>query len=129
MSVHFDFLRNQVDLYATKNQISADQHLYLIKIIKQHEDESIQSCNNCFSLFQEKIKHIIEKRIDLYKQPVGTRDYVEKNLQLRKEWIETRKMIFKRNLFFLENFGDKLIGSLVMTEDFCLDDLQIHIIK
>ena len=129
LSTYFDILQNQVDLFAVKNEIQADQHIYMIKIIKDHEYECIQNCSKNFNIFQEKIKYIIEKRIELYKESSGTRDYVEKNLQLRKEWIEARRDIFKRNLFFIENFGDKTIGSLVMTEEFCLDDLQIDIIK
>ena len=150
---HFDLLRNEVDIFALENE--TENHSELIQIIKDYEVECFQNYRNNFQIFDQKFYLIIDKRIELYKEPKGTQEYVEKNLQIRKEWIQARKMIFKKNLFFLnnsndssENFHDKdrysypeiesyksksvqnkKFGFVVLIEPFCLDDLQIDIIK
>ena len=68
LASHFDILRNQVDLYALKNNIPAEQHLDLIQIVKDHEDECIQNVRNDFSVFQKELNFFIERKIELSKE-------------------------------------------------------------
>ena len=129
ISTHFDSLRNQIDIYASEHEITGKEHYELIQIAKEHEDECIQNLDNNFDTFQDKLNLIIEKRKELCKEEKETRMFLEKNINIRNEWIEARKEIFKKNLFFIDSFGCKKNGCLIQIEPFCIDDLQIDIIK
>ena len=129
-STYFDLLRNQVDVFAIKNDITVENHLEFIKIIKDYEDESIENCRKIFENLKDNLNVIIKKRIELFNNPNGTEEYVKKNIQIRKEWIEARKKVFKKLIFFMEyNVNDESNGCLVHIESCPLDDLQISILK
>ena len=129
VATHFDLLRSQVDIFVVENKINPKKHSELFQIIKNHENECIQNCCSNFNFLQDKFNRVIERRIKLYHEQGNSKKFDEKNIENRIEWIETRKDIFKKNAFFLEYFGKKKVGYFVMTEYFCLDDLQIEIIK
>ena len=127
---HFDLLRNQVDIFALKSKlIDNDRYLNLVDIIKNHENQCVDNCHHNMEVYRGKLKNIIEKVIKLNHETPITKDFVEKRLEIRKEWIETRQEIFNKNLIFIESFNKKEIGSLIVVEPLCLDDQQIVIIK
>ena len=154
LAAHFDLLKNEVILFPLKNRIPGARHSELIQIVKDHEDECNQNCRDNFSMFEEKLQSIVEKRIKYFKFYEKSKEFVEKNLikarknifskrnlfkdtkeddeanlQIRNEWIEAKGKIFKKNLFFVDYFKDENIGSFIMIEPYCLGDLQIKIIK
>ena len=129
ISTHFDLLRNEIDIYASEHEITGTEHSELIQITKDHEDECIQNLNNNYEIFEEKLDMIIEKRKELCKEEKETRIFLQKNINIRNEWIEARKEIFKKNLFFIDSFGGNKKCCLIQIEPFCIDDLQINIIR
>ena len=129
LATYFDLLRNQVDLYVIENKIPVAQYLDLIQIIKDHETECIQNCHNHFDFIKKKIKEMIDKRIELNKETCGTLKFVERNLSIRNEWVEVLRVMFHKNLFFLESFEQKKLGCLVFVKSLLLDDQQIDTIK
>ena len=72
---------------------------------------------------------MIDKRIELNKETCGTLKFVERNLSIRNEWVEVLRVMFHKNLFFLESFEQKKLGCLVFVKSLLLDDQQIDTIK
>ena len=122
---HFDLLKNQIDIFAQKRKINDEKYLKLIETIQDHEKECHEKFLQISTIFSEKLKSILVQLNEINKKTSKTKDFVEKKLSIRKEWIETRKLIFSKNLIFFEHFE----GRFVIIEPLCLDDQQINLIK
>ena len=126
---HFDIIKNQIDIFALTRQINDEKYLKLIEAIECHEKECIINCRQNYSIFQHKLKSVLWELNVTNKGMPQTKDFVEKRLKIRKEWIETKNLIFRKNVIFVDVIDKKDIGSLFIVEPFGIDDQQIDLIK
>ena len=123
---YFDQMRNKIDLWALKFEINPQEHERLIQVIKDHENESMGHLRENSTFFQEDIDKIIGKTIQLNKKTPATQEFVELFIEIKREWIEARKKVFKKNLFFMSS---KYRTLTINIEPFCLDKDQTDIIE
>ena len=119
---YFDLMRNKSDIWALKFEINSENHERLIQVIKDYENECIERLRENSTIFQQDIDKIITKTIQLNKITPKTKEFVELLMEIKKEWIEARKKVLKKNLFF--------VGMITINiEPYCLDSHQTDIIE